>query len=469
MTEPLVSVIIPTYNGARFLGRAIRSVLNQTYSNLELIVVDDRSPDNTEEVVKQFNDPRLSYFRHEVNQGASAARGTGRRHSSGEIIAFLDQDDMFHPEKLEAHVTFLKDHPEVGFTYNPYFELVHSSEEVRTVWQPPRDISLAHLTLGFYLPPSSWVVRREWAVQEEIWDSHGRLNGKEIIICGRLFMAGCKFARIDRVLHSRGYHAGRRFKDLEKNCEEELICQETIFSDPRCPADVLSLRPIANMVINLMWANDAFNQNETALGQKLLRKALQANPGMFEGHPSMFMSFLMGYCVDDESQDYEVILKKLFSQFPPEVPDADAKYRWAIPRGYLVRGVRALIWNRPADADTYFSKALEHKCEVDEEIIQQATHELLGYELSRGTDAASEMLVTLCSRFAQVGNRRDANWLKGSYWVNKANQDYQSGRREAVPGAILSAVVSRPGYLFDRGVLATLVKSMVGIKSVAGR
>ena len=461
MSGPLVSVIIPTYNGARFLGRAIRSVLDQTHPNLELIIVDDKSPDNTEEVVKQFDDPRIKYIRHEVNQGAGSARGAGRQNSSGEIIAFLDQDDVFHPEKLEAHVAFLAEHPEVGFTYNPYFELLPSSDAIRTVFQPPRNISLGELTVGFYLPPSAWVVRREWAFQEDIWDSHKRINGREIIICGRLFMAGCKFARVDRVLHYRGYHAGRRFTELEKNCEEELICQETIFSDSRCPADVLSLRPIANTVINLMWANDAFNQNDTTLGQKLVREAMRVNPFVHEGNPSFFLSFLMGYCVDDEYQDYETLLDKLFSQLPAEIPHTLSSYLWAISRGYLARGIRALIWDRPEDADRYFARAVELRFEIDEEFIQQATHELLGFELCYGNDATFEKLSTLCSYLGKLGGKRGANWLKGSYLVNKATQDDHNGKRKAAPRIVLDAIVSRPGYLFNRGIMSTLIKSIL--------
>ncbi len=460
MSNPLVSVIIPTYNGARFLGRAIRSVLDQTYTNLELIVVDDKSPDATEEVVKQFNDPRIKYIRHEVNQGAGSARVTGRSNSSGEIIAFLDQDDRFHPEKLEVHVRFLADHPEVGFTYNPYFELLPSSDEIRTVFQPPRNISLGELTVGFYLPPSAWVMRREWAYQEDIWESHKRINGREIIICGRLFMAGCKFARIDRVLHYRGYHAGRRFKDLERNCEEELICQETIFSDPRCPADVLSLRPIANTVINIMWANEAFNQDDPVLGRKLMRDAMHVNPALHEGVPSFFTGFMMGYCVDHESQDYELLLEKLISKLPPEVPHTLDSYFWAVSRGYLVRGIRALIWNRPDDADRCLARAARLGFEVDEEFIKQATHELVGYELCYGSDAASKMLSKLCSYLRKVSGRKGANWLRGNYLISKAAQDDQSGDRKMIPRDILEAIVSRPSYLLNRGVMSTLVKSL---------
>lgn len=99
---PTVSVVIPTYNRAHLVGRAIQSVLNQTYQDFEIIVVDDGSTDNTEEVVKSFNDPRIRYIRHDQNRGGSAARNTGIKMARGEYIAFQDSDDEWLPEKLES-------------------------------------------------------------------------------------------------------------------------------------------------------------------------------------------------------------------------------------------------------------------------------------------------------------------------------------------------------------------------------
>jgi glycosyltransferase involved in cell wall biosynthesis len=107
-TQPKVSVIITTYNRAGMLSRAIRSVLEQTFDNLECIIVDDASTDNTKSVVEGFVDKRVIYLQHERQEGASAARNTGIKNASGGYIAYLDSDDEWLPDKLSKQVTFLE-------------------------------------------------------------------------------------------------------------------------------------------------------------------------------------------------------------------------------------------------------------------------------------------------------------------------------------------------------------------------
>src|SRR4030043_1337098 len=101
---PTVSVIIPTYNRAHLVGRSIRSVLNQTYQDLEVIVVDDGSKDNTAEIVRGITDPRIVFLKHEKNRGVSAARNTGLKAARGKYIAFQDSDDEWLPQKLEKQL-----------------------------------------------------------------------------------------------------------------------------------------------------------------------------------------------------------------------------------------------------------------------------------------------------------------------------------------------------------------------------
>lgn len=103
-----VSVVIPTYNRAELLSRAIDSVLAQTYDDFELLVVDDGSTDDTEAVVTAYDDDRVRYLAHETNRGANPARNTGIEAAEGEFVAFLDSDDEWRPRKLEAQLDRLE-------------------------------------------------------------------------------------------------------------------------------------------------------------------------------------------------------------------------------------------------------------------------------------------------------------------------------------------------------------------------
>jgi glycosyltransferase involved in cell wall biosynthesis len=105
----LVSVVIPTYNRTRSIGRAVKSVLSQSYENLELIVVDDASTDNTLEVLASVRDPRLRVISQPRNAGASAARQAGILAAQGDLIAFQDSDDYWLPEKLETQMRVFAD------------------------------------------------------------------------------------------------------------------------------------------------------------------------------------------------------------------------------------------------------------------------------------------------------------------------------------------------------------------------
>jgi len=116
-----VTVIIPTYNRAGVLGRAIRSVLAQTYPDFEIIVVDDGSTDDTERVVHCFRDSRIRYTRHDTNKGGNTARNTGIRAARGRFIAFLDSDDEYLPQRLENTVSVLEASPaQVGVVYSNF-------------------------------------------------------------------------------------------------------------------------------------------------------------------------------------------------------------------------------------------------------------------------------------------------------------------------------------------------------------
>jgi len=116
VSKPLVSVIIPTYNRDKFIGEAIQSVLDQTFRDFEILVIDDGSTDETAGVIKSFLDDRVRYI-YQANQGRSHARNHGLKKAAGLYIAFLDSDDLYLPGKVELQVAYLDSNPEVGMVY----------------------------------------------------------------------------------------------------------------------------------------------------------------------------------------------------------------------------------------------------------------------------------------------------------------------------------------------------------------
>ena len=120
--EPRVSVIIPTRNRASLLKRALDSVLIQTYPHYEIIVVDDASEDDTPQVIRQYQkqNPKIQYFRNEISVGGAEARNIGMKQAGGEILAFLDDDDEWLPEKLEIQLAIFDIEPDVGIVGTGY-------------------------------------------------------------------------------------------------------------------------------------------------------------------------------------------------------------------------------------------------------------------------------------------------------------------------------------------------------------
>ncbi len=139
MTE-LVSIIMPSYNTANFIADSVRSVLAQTYTNWELIIVDDCSSDNTEEVISGFDDPRIIFVKNEVNSGAAESRNKALRMAKGRWIAFLDSDDLWHPKKLEQQIGFMEKN-NYHFSYTNYCEIDENSKRNGTVVTGPRKVS----------------------------------------------------------------------------------------------------------------------------------------------------------------------------------------------------------------------------------------------------------------------------------------------------------------------------------------
>lgn len=133
--EKLISVIMPLYNKAKFVKDAIQSVLDQTYSQWELLVINDGSTDNSLALIEEFSDPRIRLF-SQTNQGASAARNIGLREMRGEFFCFLDADDALTPESLMVRLEMFESDPTLGFVDGKVLVMDCQLHVLRRSWSP---------------------------------------------------------------------------------------------------------------------------------------------------------------------------------------------------------------------------------------------------------------------------------------------------------------------------------------------
>ncbi len=137
----LVSIIMPSWNTARFISESIQSVLAQTYKNWELLIVDDHSTDNTDEIVQPFLfDERIKYFKNEKNSGAAVSRNKALREAKGKWIAFLDSDDLWLPEKLERQIAFMQKN-DYKFSYTDYEKIDEASAPLNILVSGPEKVT----------------------------------------------------------------------------------------------------------------------------------------------------------------------------------------------------------------------------------------------------------------------------------------------------------------------------------------
>ena len=163
---PKVSVCVPSYNHARYIGQCIESVLGQTLDDWELVIVDNSSSDNTDDVVRGYRDPRIRFFKNESNIGAARNWKRCASLARGGYVAFLQSDDFYLPQMLERSAGMLDAHPTVGFTHSGFHRIDEEGNHIGTKqqWQANRVMpglaALRTLAVDNYITPSTVMMRQ---------------------------------------------------------------------------------------------------------------------------------------------------------------------------------------------------------------------------------------------------------------------------------------------------------------------
>ncbi len=170
--QPYFSVILPVFNRRNKISEAIQSVLNQSYTNWELLVIDDCSTDDTANIILAYTDSRINYLKNLKNQGPAGSRNNGIKNAKGKIISFLDSDDQYFPDFLEKTFQVLKlVNPNVGFIWTG-LEVIYSSGKKIELWVPEITVSpyytfLKELRIG---------TNSGLSIRKEVFDECGGFN-----------------------------------------------------------------------------------------------------------------------------------------------------------------------------------------------------------------------------------------------------------------------------------------------------
>ena len=225
MKVPVVSVIMPVYNTGKYLAAAIASVLGQTFSDFELIILNDGSTDDSETVVKNFTDPRIIYLKNERNLGLIATLNTALSQCKGEFIARMDGDDICHSERLAAQLRFLNAHPEISVCGTFFYSLEKKSRTKKYLPESSYEIS-AEMFFRCPVAHPSVMIRSAVVKKYNLRYSEDFPYAEDFELWTRLVMNGEKLANVPEFLLDYRVHQGQITQqkyDLKESTRERVV------------------------------------------------------------------------------------------------------------------------------------------------------------------------------------------------------------------------------------------------------
>ena len=271
-----ISVVIPAYNQGHYLGDAIQSVLDQTYQDFEMIVVDDGSTDNTRDLATSFRDARVRYV-YQENRGLSAARNTGIQHTTGPFVTFLDSDDFFLPNALASLVTALERNPEIGFVAGQTVVIDEDGQPLGEVMEarPPDDGS--ELLLGNPFQACSVMLRRVWLDRVGLFDE-GLRSYEDWDLWLRLAKAGCRMAGVDQPVSLYRFHSAQMTRNGTQMTTATFAVLDKVFSAADLPSSWQARRDQAYSNAHLRAAAQAYHAQAFPVAKDHFATAVRLNP-----------------------------------------------------------------------------------------------------------------------------------------------------------------------------------------------
>jgi hypothetical protein len=313
---PRVSVIIPTFNHARFVACAVESALAQAYVDREVVVVDDGSTDDTWAVLRPYATD-VTLIRQE-NAGVSAARNAGLQMARGEYLLFLDADDIMAPHQLARQVPLLDALPDAGLVYCSYQHVAADGRRVLHLVRPcaGADPLADLLCRRLAFPPGAALLRR--TCLEAVGPFDVALSGAaDTDLWARLALAGYRFVHVDEPLFQYRVVPGSMSNQIDRQERDEFARLRAFFAAPDLPGQVAALEPQARAALHYEFAAKWYTIGALAQAQDHLRRAIAACPDL-AADAEWLLEWLAGYALTTEAADPQGFIDGVFDHLPAE-------------------------------------------------------------------------------------------------------------------------------------------------------
>jgi len=313
----LVSVIIPAYNQGDYLADAVASVIGQTYGDLEIIVVDDGSTDDTAEIARSIDDGRLRYI-YQKNRGLSGARNSGIRNSRGEYLTFLDSDDLFLPAKLKLLVGALEGRPDAGIAAGQAVPIDERGERIGRVFDTPLPDDPVDLLLANPLHVGSVMLRRSWQEKVGYFDESLR-SYEDWDMWLRLAVAGCPSIWVSEPVSLYRFHQAQMTRIGNQMTAATFAVLDKFFSRTDLTRRWTACKDPAYSRAHLRAAAQAYRARDYRHARDHIGRAVKQNPRLTDGGLALLANHFYSWTELPKIKDPIDFLDDIYSHLPPEL------------------------------------------------------------------------------------------------------------------------------------------------------
>ena len=458
-----VSVVIPTHNLAGLVKEAIQSVLDQTYQDFEIIVVDDGSTDDTRAVIATIGDPRLQYI-YQENRGLAGARNTGIALARGEYIAFLDADDVFLPNKLMDQTSVLDSQPDLGLVAGGYVFTDEAGQPVaeQRHWQDSPQLDVKTWLYGCPFIVNAVLVRREWLSRVGGFDpALRRVEDRDLWL--RLAYHGCRMAWSPDIVCVYRMREGQMVRDGRSQKENTLAVLEKFFAQPDLPASLRQEHGRARASVHLEGACREYAAGQIKDACQDLAQAIAGMPDLAANNMQRLVDVLMYWAVDPLTGDPTEYLTRVLDN----LPDSASRLRGLRDRLLYTAAIWAAASANMVGNRSLARQHLIHALERGSLLAAQPTLavELLvdcarNQELERQVETIESFFGNLPSELASL--RPYYRKALGRLYLARGFEAQNAGAYPEAARAMWQGVRLDPTWLRNRGVRSILFRSLLG-------